>query len=247
MSDFSAFPEQSLPYGVPPYQAPARAPEGLLKAVVVLLGLVALTDLFAVFADLKIVNLVGDGTTFVAVSTDDLDAADTLYTAAGLLQFVAFIACAVVFLVWFFQMRTYIGVLAQDAFEQGAGWAIGSWFIPFGALWMPFRIAKQMWNAATRTSGSEPARYPSSWPVGLWWSLFVLSTVAGWFVARGYDDADSLLEVRDAALRIAVVDGLDALAAAAAVYFAIRLSALHRRPAPEPGFASPDRPGGLAT
>ncbi|MGW0853947.1 DUF4328 domain-containing protein [Streptomyces sp. NPDC002690] len=250
MSNFISHPEQPLPYDFQPYQryqAPASAPEGLLKAVVALLGLVALTDLFAVFADLKVANLIGGDANFVTASAEDLDAADNLSGLAGGFQFTAFVACAVVFLVWFFRMRKYIGFLAQDAFVQGPGWAIGAWFIPVAALWMPVRIAIQMWNAPTRTLNSEPARYPSPWPVGLWWSLFVMSTIAGRLTSRWYADAESLTEIRDAVTKIAVTDGLDALAAVAAAYFAVRLSALHRRPAPESGPQAPVQPGFLAS
>lgn len=241
MSDFVAPAQQpAWPGALPPL--PPRAPEGLLKAVVALLGVVALTDLFAVFADLKVVNTVGDDENFAAVPTEDLDAADTLYGVAGLFQVVAYLACAVVFIIWFFRMRKYIGALAQDAFERGPGWAIGSWFVPIGALWMPFRIAVQMWEAATRALGPEPARYPSPWPVRLWWSLFVLSGFAGRF-ASSYDIDAPLAEIRSAALWTAVSDGLDIVAAAAAVYFAVRLTALHRRPAPEFGHPAPAQPG----
>lgn len=247
MSDF-ALPEQQARPSAPAPQAPPappvpRAPEGLLKAVVALLGLVALTDLFAVFADLNLANLIGDDANFVATPVEDLDAAESLYGFVGTLQFTPFTACAVVFLVWFYRMRKYIGALAQDAFERGAGWAIGSWFIPIGALWMPFRIALQMWNAATRSLSAEPARYPSAWPVRLWWSLFVLSTLAGRFASSRYNAAESLTEIRAAVLQTAVGDGLDILAAVAAAYFAIRLTALHRRPAPESGYSALAQPG----
>lgn len=241
MSEFVASPQQpAWPGALPPQ--PPRAPEGLLKAVVALLGLVALTDLFAVFADLRVANTVGGDENFSVVATEDLDAVDSLYGVAALIQVVAYLACAVVFIIWFFRMRKYVGALAQDAFERGAGWAIGSWFVPIGALWMPFRIAHQMWNAATRTLGSEPARYPSAWPVRLWWSLFVLSGLAGRF-ASGYDIDAPLGDIRSAALRTAVSDGLDIVAAAAAVYFVIRLMALHRRPTPEFGHPTPVQPG----
>ncbi|MGW2278220.1 DUF4328 domain-containing protein [Streptomyces sp. NPDC001770] len=244
MSEFVAPAQQpAWPGALPPQPPPA--PEGLLKAVVALLGLVALTDLFAVFADLRVASLVGGDRNFAVTPAEDFDAADSLYGVAGLLQAVAYLACVVVFITWFFRMRRYVGALAQDAFERGPGWAIGSWFIPVGALWMPFRIALQMWDAPTRTLGSEPARYPSSWPVRLWWSLFVLSGVAGRF-ASGYDIDAPLAEIRSAALRTAVSDGLDIVAAAAAVYFAVRLTALHRRPSPESVHAAPVRPGSPA-
>ncbi|MEU1090454.1 DUF4328 domain-containing protein [Streptomyces sp. NPDC005576] len=241
MSDV-AFPEQQAWPSAPASPVP-RAPEGLLKAVVALLGLVALADLFAVYADLNLANLIGDDANFVATPVGDLEAAENLYGFAATLWFTPYIACVVVFLVWFFRMRKYIGALAQDAFERGAGWAIGSWFIPIGALWMPVRIALQMWNAATRTWSAEPARYPSAWPVRLWWSLFILTTLAGRFTSGRYNAAESLTEIRAAVLQTAVSDGLDILAAGAAAYFAIRLTALHRRPAPEPGYSALVQPG----
>ncbi|WP_299539699.1 DUF4328 domain-containing protein [uncultured Streptomyces sp.] len=198
-----------------------------------MLALVGLTDVFALFARLQLASAIGDDPSPAFFRAEDIDAADRLQSIATLAQIAAYVVCAIVFVVWFFLMRRYLGSLAFDAFDRGPGWAIGTWFIPLACLWMPYRIALEMWGAPTRSRYAEPARYPSAWPVRVWWGLFVLSLVGEQITSRAYDDAHALGEIRDAMGYLAVTDALDACAALAAAYFAVRLMALHRRPVAE--------------
>ncbi|KOU55103.1 hypothetical protein ADK57_45740 [Streptomyces sp. MMG1533] len=211
-----------LPGGVP------RSSRGLLALAAALLAAVALSDLFAVFVGARIYTLIDEDQGFVTGPQQELDAAYSLYQTAGNVQVVLYLPCAVLFVVWFFRMRRNTGLLAPDRFRRGPGWAVAGWLIPLVHFWMPYRVAVEMWGAAAPLpADGEPYR-ASIWPVNLWWGLFVSSTLFGRYAESRYDNADAVAEVRDAVMQYVAADVLDVAAAAAAVYFAVRLTNMQR-------------------
>ncbi|MFI7413970.1 DUF4328 domain-containing protein [Streptomyces sp. NPDC049627] len=210
---------------------PGRVPLSshvLVAAVSALLAVVALSDLFAVFAGVRVHLLIDGDDSFATAPQQELDAAYGLYETAGNVQIMAYVPCAVLFVVWFFLMRRNTGLLAPDRFRNGPGWAIGAWVIPLANFWMPYRIAVDMWGASTPLpDDGEPYR-ASIWPVNLWWGLFVSSTLFGRYAASRYGNAETPAQVRSAVAQYVAADILDLAAAAAAVYFAVRLTAMQR-------------------
>ncbi|KOG30540.1 hypothetical protein AQJ84_00330 [Streptomyces resistomycificus] len=214
-----------LPSGTP------HSARGLLAAVSVAVGIVALSDLFAVFAGARITMLIDEDQGFAVAPQRRLDAAYSLYESAGDFQSVVYLPCAIVFVVWFFWTRRNTGLLAPDRFSKGPGWAIGAWLIPLVNLWLPYRIAVDMWGAATPLpTDGEPYR-ASIWPVNLWWGLFVSSTLFRRYAASRYESAEALTEIRAAVTQYMAADVLSAAAAVAAVYFAVRLTSMYWRKA----------------
>ncbi|MEV8603417.1 DUF4328 domain-containing protein [Streptomyces griseoviridis] len=138
-----------------------------------------------------------------------------------------------------------IGLTAPDRFGDGPGWAIGSWLIPVGALWLPYRVALEMWSAATPASADGGVGRARRWPVHLWWALFVASVFLDRFAALRLDAADDRHEVRGALGQPLAADVLDLVAAAAAVYFATRLTARYGRVARQAPVPHPPVPGAL--
>lgn len=81
---------------------------------------------------------------------------------------------------------------------------------------------------AAASALGEPAKV-SFWPVNLWWGLFVLTGLTNAYTGRMQDRAETLGEVKDALVQVMLSDALDVVAAAAAVHFAVRLTAGLRR------------------
>jgi hypothetical protein len=207
-------PRRMLPSGTP------RSVRGLLAAASAALVIVALSDLFAVFAGARI---------YLLIDKDQrrLDAAYSLYETAGDAQGIVFLPCAALFIAWFFWTRRNTGLMAPDRFRKGPGWAIGGWLIPLANFWLPYRIAVDMWGAASPLpADGEPYR-AGIWPVNLWWGLLVSSSLYGLYASSRYESAETLTEIRAAVMQYMAADVLDLAAALAAVYFAVRLTSMH--------------------
>ncbi|MEV0225346.1 DUF4328 domain-containing protein [Streptomyces sp. NPDC050704] len=211
----------------------SQPPRFLLVGVSALLVVVVLSDLFAVYAGVREYTLLGEVRGLAFDSQQGLDDAEALYRTAGRVQEATFLACAIGFVIWFYLMRRYAGVLGPDRFRNGPGWAIGSWLIPLANLWMPYRIAVDMWGAGTRLPADGEPFKVSYWPVNLWWGLFVTAILFRRYTGQRYANAEALEEIRAAVLQVMAADILEAAAAAAAVYFAVRLTAMQRLKAAE--------------
>ncbi|MEU9798939.1 DUF4328 domain-containing protein [Streptomyces sp. NPDC051000] len=204
-----------------------RAPgtsRGLLVGVCVLLAVVAVTDLFSLSIDARLRSDVqGDGG-FAYVSQDRLDEAHHLFLVHDQIHVAALVACAAAFITWFHRMRRNAGALAPDQFGKGPGWAIGAWFVPVACLWMPYRIAVDVWSAGARVKPSTAADRASFWPVNLWWGSFIGSVLLARYANLRYQRAEELDQLLDAVNLATAAAALNIAAAAAAAYFAVRLT-----------------------
>jgi hypothetical protein len=210
--------QPSLPESPP---VPSR---GFLIAALAGLALSTLCDLFSIVAGVRLRLTIGGAGAFLTAPQRDV----ALYETAAHYQAVVVLPCAIAFVVWFFQMRRATGPLAPDRFRKGPGWAIGAWCIPLANLWLPYRVAADMWGAATPLpADGEPYRPPRVWPLNLWWGLFVFSSLFNTYAQRR-DDADTLTHFRDGLTRYIVADVLHIVAAAAAAYFSVQLTAMQR-------------------
>lgn len=203
-----------------------RASRGLLIAVVAAFAAAALGDLFAVYTGVRLRTVVGGDVT--ATTASSLESAYSLYERAGQVQVTTSLLCAVLFITWFFLMRRRTELLAPNWFRKGPGWAIGAWFIPVANLWLPYRIASDMWNACAPPPTEGKSHRLPMWPVNLWWGLFVGTTLLGRFTAARLDMTGSLSGLSDAVTLYLAVDLLYAATAGAAVVFVVRLTALER-------------------
>ncbi|OKJ64286.1 hypothetical protein AMK29_19885 [Streptomyces sp. CB02261] len=196
----------------------------MLVAVCVLLVAVAVCDLFALYTGLLIHSAVRGSGGFVFAQQDELEAANALFRMVHRFHAPAFLACAVVFVTWFHRMRRAAGALAPDGFRRGTGWAIGAWFVPVAFLWMPYRIAVEMWAACLRGPGRGAGAGAAFWPVNLWWGTFAGSLLLRWCSGYLHDRAHGLAEMVDAVTLGMTGDALNVVAAGAAGYFVVRLT-----------------------
>ncbi|MFJ9813840.1 DUF4328 domain-containing protein [Streptomyces sp. NPDC101151] len=207
-----------------------RSPLGLGTATVVLLGLVALTDLVAVAAGVGVYRVADDlavGTgAFGAHLSGRADRADTLYTAAGVAQTVAWFGCAVVFLIWFYRVRVNAEVFSPDGHSKARAWTIAGWVVPLATFWYPRRVALDIWDASR--PGGGPARHGL---INLWWAFWLLTSVIGPFMSSEYDAAHTGSSIRDAATHVMAADAVDILAALLAVRLVLRLTRMQHQKA----------------
>jgi len=124
---------------------------------------------------------------FPGVIRGDEDSNDPVVLLVALLELglglgtiVVYIATIVLFLMWLYRSHENLmafGVAKRDL-QYSSGWAVGSFFVPFVSLVVPYRAVKELWRKSVpHLSGmfselSPPAFFP------LWWALWLLSNIA---------------------------------------------------------------------
>ncbi len=216
-----------------------RPPLTLARWTAGLLGLVVVSDLVALWADFGLYDLVRERT---AAGDDMIDVYTTrdahlLVAGAALLQTVALVACAAVFLVWFHRVRVNAEVFSPEGHEMRRGWTVWGWFVPVVNLWFPRRIAGDVWRASVRPGHGEAL-------LNLWWAMWLGSWALGRLASTSYDgafdpDATDVTTAAQAAGLAMGADAFDAVAAVVAAWFVLRLSTLQHREAVERAAAAP--------
>jgi Domain of unknown function (DUF4328) len=92
---------------------------------------------------------------------------------------------AALFLPWFAAAYANLRRLGAQHLRYSNGWAIGSWFVPFGSIWIPKRIANAIWRGSEASAdlGSESWLGGDVSPVLQWW--WGLYLVGGFLAAVG--------------------------------------------------------------
>ncbi|WP_051835825.1 DUF4328 domain-containing protein [Streptomyces sp. NRRL WC-3549] len=222
-----------------------RSPRGLSTAVVALLGVVIVSDVFAVATDLRLWQAYADADGSDFTLLEPLERAESLFVGAAGFQALALVATAVLFLIWFRRVRHNAEVFDAGAQPMKPGWAIGAWFVPIANCWLPRQIASGIWTASTVPDTEGNRRGGSQALLNLWWALWVFGLLFGRFASNRYEKA-VLFDDVTAGLRLLVVsDALDILAAVLALLVVRRLTAMQGERAAllaHPGRQVPDQP-----
>lgn len=94
----------------------------------------------------------------------------------ALMSLGVYIATIVFFLMWIYRTNENLPAFGTPS-GYSSGWAVGSWFIPFASLIIPYRATKEIWNKSVPNTGtmfsdlSPPAYFP------IWWTFWVLSNL----------------------------------------------------------------------
>lgn len=104
---------------------------------------------------LSAVELASPGDMFGDAETDDpLTLAWGLFAIGlALVEIVVYIATVVFFLMWVYRARenlTAFGV-GKRQLQYSSGWAVGSFFVPFVNLVVPYRAMKELWQKSGPT------------------------------------------------------------------------------------------------
>ncbi|MBL3667427.1 DUF4328 domain-containing protein [Streptomyces sp. M2CJ-2] len=207
---------------LPPYVAPFRSPRGLATALTALFSLTVGVDLLAAAFDANVWRLMDEMLGGGSVEDADLTRADALQAVAGVLQVAVLVATSVVFVIWFYRVRRNADFFALDSCEMKSGWAIGAWFVPIANLWLPRKVAGEVWDAST--DWDSEARRPSPTLMNVWWALFVATWLVGRVATSAYEDAAGVEEMKRAAGMMMLSDTLDAVAALFALLFVRKLT-----------------------
>lgn len=141
----------------------------------------------------------------------------------AVLEFIIYITTVVFFCMWLH--RAYKNLRAFSTWsrlDSSPGWAVGSFFVPFINLVVPYRAVKEVWEKSWPSDEgllSAPAA-PATFP--LWWTFWLLSVFAGNLSTRLYFRGDvpestqtmvsilaSFLSIVAAVFAYLVVDAID--------------------------------------
>jgi hypothetical protein len=98
----------------------------------------------------------------------------------GLLTFALFVGTVVVFCMWLFRCAKNVMVFGtpRSLINYSAGWTVGSFFVPFANLVIPYRATKEVWqNSQPATASFLQAVSPPAW-FPIWWTFWLLSNFA---------------------------------------------------------------------
>lgn len=106
----------------------------------------------------------------------------------ALLSLGVYIATIVLFLMWIYRANENLSAFGASS-SYSSGWAVGSWFIPFASLVIPYRATRELWNKSVPNTGtmfsdlSPPAFFP------IWWAFWVLSNlVSNVYLRLSFDE-----------------------------------------------------------
>jgi hypothetical protein len=91
---------------------------------------------------------------------------------------IVYLVTCVLWVIWQYQLANSIA----DQVDRSPGWHLGSWFIPFANLVMPFQNIRDLWRKLIS---------PDAALVGWWWAATLASGVA-LRISLSYDSGDGL-------------------------------------------------------
>ena len=202
--------------------------EGRSKAAMAALVVVILADVFAIWVDVReiqLMNRIVDGN---APALSELEASDDRQAAAGLILVVTLVAAVVAFIMWFHRAYKNLSALGATGLRYGTGWAIGAWFVPFLNLWRPKQIANDIWRASDPSlrpdQGIDWRERPVPGFLTAWWVVWIVSIYAWSISTRLYFTGEEAEDIRNADYADLASLGLDIVAAVLAIYVVMRMT-----------------------
>ncbi len=148
------------------------------RAQIVRILLIIGAALNAVMLIFYFIHYVAPQTVITDDTTDPVTIIITLMEGGvALLSVGVYIATIVFFLMWIYRANENLPAFGVSS-SYSSGWAVGSWFIPFASLVIPYRATKELWNKSVPNTGSmfsdlsPPAFFP------IWWTFWILSNFA---------------------------------------------------------------------
>jgi len=177
--------------------------------------------------------------------TPEHSAALLLNGVFSLLVFGVFVATVVVFMIWLYRACNNLPAFGANRRYIGysPGWAVGSFFVPFANLVVPYRAIKELWQKSV-PADAEGFSYAISPPgfFAAWWGFWIISN----FAANAYFRMTAAEAPREVTAIVGIVSEVLSVAAAGFAIMVVRdidrrqqeasknLPASHGWPSPPP-------------
>jgi hypothetical protein len=109
-----------------------------------------------------------------------------LILLVALLEVLIYVATIIFFLIWLYRAADNLPAFGHSPrrLSYSPGWAVGSFFIPFVNLIVPYRAVREVWQKSIPLEDAllaEPSP-PASFPI--WWLFWLLASFSGNLSAR---------------------------------------------------------------
>ncbi|HKZ82807.1 MAG TPA: DUF4328 domain-containing protein [Anaerolineae bacterium] len=198
------------------------------ESVMSLLAAGILLDLLAIMSLLLQIDLISRHMSGQRVTAAEVLVNDSRQQAILSIELLVFIATAILFLLWIHRVHRNLPALGARGMRYSPGWAVASFFIPYASLALPYLVVREIWQATDPDTDTADAavwkKLPTSPVIKLWWACWLVSGVAGMFVALSASNvttasqllvasqtmlAASLVTIPAAVFTIAVVRAID--------------------------------------
>ncbi len=103
-----------------------------------------------------------------------------LMVVLAVVQIVIFVTTIVVFLMWLYRAHENLAAfgIPPHQMQYSSGWAVGSFFVPFANLVIPYRAIKELWQKSVPNYANM---FGDSGPPGffaVWWGFWIASNIA---------------------------------------------------------------------
>jgi hypothetical protein len=205
---------------MPPDPAPVptvayRSLRGRVLAVQIVFAIIIAAACVAVAADAfhySVLSRIDQGE---IVSPEQAHATDLAQTVIAGLQRLAFLAGAIVFIVWLVEAYTNVDALAPGERRFGRVWAGIGWFVPIWAYFRPVQVVNDVRRAAGSGNGLL---------VFAWWTLWIIERMYAGITSIGGLNAEETGTQVGQTGAILVDDVLTAITATLALLVATRVS-----------------------
>jgi len=166
----------------------------------------------------------------VATEEEDINLFDLLDLGLGLLYLIVFVSTVVVFCMWLHRAYQNLPALGnpRPGLQYSPRWAVGSFFVPFANLIIPYRAVRETWAKSDPVTVDAdyfaPLEPSSPSFLNVWWGFWLASnfvhnasfrvrmrgtTPDAMLAATWLDLAGDLLSIVAAALAIKAVRAID--------------------------------------
>ncbi|MFD9741661.1 DUF4328 domain-containing protein [Umezawaea sp. NPDC059074] len=150
------------------------------------------------------------------VAEADLNAADSLAAALGVLNVLVRIAAGVVFIVWLWRARrNSVALYGWEGHRRESVWVGWAWFVPVVNLWFPYQVVQDVYRPSTRLSGGV---------VRWWWGVYLVRNGASvYFAAAARGQEITVESLKTAAITSTLLAVLGVVAAVLVVVVVRRI------------------------
>ena len=166
-----------------------------LKVALCAFGFASLLLGYSSWLQIRMLQSVAGG---AEITEEAATANDLREFAVDLLHVVMFLVTAILFLRWTYLTKRNAAALGAQGLEFSPRWSVGSYFVPIVTLWKPFQALSETFRASHPVFRDNWLSAPTPRLLPVWWTLWIINSIAGQVLVRMSLDAKTPPELLNA-------------------------------------------------